>query len=261
MDELQPLEGSIRLGASVKLGYLPQSQAWLDGPETVLDYVLGHTGLLYEGARALLGRFLFSDEDMDKPLSALSGGERSRLALAQLTLKGANLLILDEPTSHLDLAGQEVLQQVLMGFSGTLLFVSHDRYLVNALATHIWWIDEGSMRQYEGGYTAFLSELERERTTGTTTTNAPDKDKWAETKRRERQVERRERDHLDRIQALENEIAALERDIHNLSLAISQASEVHNMAQVHVLSSRYAAVQTALADRLRLWETEAGEAI
>jgi len=259
MGELQPLEGTLRLGASVKIGYLPQSQAWLDGPVSVLGYLLDSSGLLLEGARALLGRFLFTDEDMDKPLSALSGGERSRLALAQLTLKGANLLILDEPTTHLDLAGQEVLQQVLMGFPGTILFVSHDRYLVNALATHIWRIEQGSMRQYEGDYTAYIQRLEAEGDEDNTTVSSTQpKENWVEQKRRERQSERSVRDRRERIQKLEDEIAELEREIGAMNLAISQASQGQDYDRVHSLSAAYERLQHNLAERLHRWEQTAG---
>ncbi|MCE5258496.1 MAG: ABC-F family ATP-binding cassette domain-containing protein [Chloroflexi bacterium] len=261
LGELQPLEGAIRLGASVKVGYLPQSQAWLDGPELMLDYVLERTGLLLEDARSLLGRFLFEDQDMAKPLSALSGGERSRLALAQLTLQGANLLILDEPTTHLDLAAQEVLQQVLMGFTGTLLFVSHDRYLVNALATHVWWIEQGSMHQFEGNYNQYIQrqEAERDKSAPPTESSLSEKDDWAEQKRRERKIERSQRDRLDRIRSLEQEIAELERSIQALNLAIAQASETQNLARITSLSSQYAVLQRDLAERLASWEAASGE--
>lgn len=259
MGELQPLEGSIRLGASVKIGYLPQSQAWLDGSESVLENILNDTGLLLEGARALLGRFLFSDEDMDKPLSALSGGERSRLALARLTLQGANLLILDEPTTHLDLAGQEVLQQVLLGFSGTILFVSHDRYLVNALATHIWRIEQGSMRQYEGNYTAYLQQLAEEQSTNEAPATAPAvKDTWVEQKRRERQGERLQRERRERVLFLEGEIDRLEREIELINLALGQASQAQDFGRVQSLSGQYARLQDELAACLHSWEQAAG---
>ncbi len=258
MGELQPLEGNIRLGAAVKIGYLPQSQSWLDGPTPLLDYVLDHLGLSLQEARALLGRFLFADEDMPKPLAALSGGERSRLALAQLTLQGANLLILDEPTTHLDLAGQEVLQQVLMGFNGTILLVSHDRYLVNALATQIWWIEQGTMRQFEGNYTAFMQQLESEREKPADVPSASERDEWSEQKRRERRVERSQRDRLERIESLEARIARLEQEIKALDAAISRASESQNVSRVTQLSSQYSVLQQELDEVLSQWEAALG---
>jgi ATP-binding cassette, subfamily F, member 3 len=260
MGELTPLTGSIKLGASVKIGYLPQSQAWLDGPQPMLDYVLDKSGLLLEAARSLLGRFLFEDEDMFKPLAALSGGERSRLALALLTLQGANLLILDEPTSHLDLAAQEILQQVLLGFGGTILFVSHDRYLVNALASHLWIIDKGTMRQFEGNYSALIQsqQKEREEAAAAASPGTAPKEDWSEQKRRERQIERTARDKIDRLQALEDEIAALERELHATSAMINQASLTQDLARVHTLSQQYVRLQGSLSACLGRWELAAG---
>jgi ATP-binding cassette, subfamily F, member 3 len=260
LGELTPISGSLKLGASVKIGYLPQSQAWLDGPQPMLEYVLYNTGLLLEAARSLLGRFLFEEEDMAKPLSALSGGERSRLALALLTLQGANLLILDEPTTHLDLAAQEVLQQVLLSFSGTILFVSHDRYLVNALATHLWIIDQGTMRQFEGNYTRYVEaqQKEREVAAAAAVPGAVPKEDWGEQKRRERQVERTLRERVDRVQSLEKEIAALEHELHGVSAMINQASLAQDLNRVHTLSQQYIKLQTKLTECLNRWEQAAG---
>ncbi|NLD72466.1 MAG: ABC-F family ATP-binding cassette domain-containing protein, partial [Chloroflexi bacterium] len=130
LGEMEPLAGRLRIGASVRIGYLPQTQEWLDADKTVLDHVLEASKLRIGPARSHLGRFLFSGDEVYKKVGTLSGGERSRLALALLTLRGANVLLLDEPTTHLDLDSQEVLQDVLMGFPGTILMVSHDRYLV-----------------------------------------------------------------------------------------------------------------------------------
>jgi len=108
LGKLPPLEGQIRIGASVEIGYLPQNQDWLDRDKTVLEQILNVKNFTLEEARSFLGRFLFSGDDVFKPTAALSGGELARVALAVLTLRGANLLILDEPTTHLDIASQEI---------------------------------------------------------------------------------------------------------------------------------------------------------
>jgi ATP-binding cassette subfamily F protein 3 len=107
-------------------------------------------------ARNYLAQYLFKGDDVFKQVSALSGGERGRLALALLALDGANFLLLDEPTNHLDIPSQEVLQAVLEGFDGTILLVSHDRYLVDRLATQIWELRDGHLHIFEGGYNDFL---------------------------------------------------------------------------------------------------------
>ena len=111
-------------------------------------------------ARGLLGSYLFSGDMIEKPCNTLSGGERGRVALAVLSLQGANVLLLDEPTNHLDLDSQEVLQDALADFEGTLLLVTHDRYLVDALATHVWAIEGNRIVAYEGNYSEFIAQRE-----------------------------------------------------------------------------------------------------
>ncbi len=105
--------------------------------------------------RSFLGRFLFSGDDVFKPVGALSGGERSRVALAKLTLQGSNFLVLDEPTNHLDLQSRQFLEDILSEFEGTLLFVSHDRYFIDSLATKVWVIEDGVLIPYLGNYTEY----------------------------------------------------------------------------------------------------------
>ena len=133
--DLPPLAGEARLGAKVKVGYFAQAHETLDEAKTLVDEVLAVKHMLISEARDWLGRFLFSGEDVFRRVSSLSGGERGRLALAKLALEGANLLLLDEPTNHLDIDSQDVLQAVLAQFDGTILLASHDRYLIDALAT------------------------------------------------------------------------------------------------------------------------------
>jgi ATP-binding cassette subfamily F protein 3 len=143
LGHLPPLAGEVRLGASLRVGYLAQAVGddGLDSKRTILDEILDVENLPLEKARGFLGRFLFSGDEVFKPIGDLSGGERMRVALAKLTLTKPNFLVLDEPTTHLDIASQEVLQEVLSEFDGTILFVSHDRYLIEALATQVWAIE------------------------------------------------------------------------------------------------------------------------
>ena len=156
LEDIPALDGRVRLGASVQMGYLAQAQAGLDPDETVLDAILDIKNLPMTQARSFLGQFLFSGDDVFREIRTLSGGQRSRVALARLTLLGSNLLLLDEPTNHLDLASQEVLEDVLRQFPGTILLVSHDRYLVQALATHIWRVAGDELRVYKGNYEEYL---------------------------------------------------------------------------------------------------------
>ena len=130
--DLPALAGEARLGAKVKIGYFAQAHETLVAANTLIDAVTAVKPMPLSQARDWLGRFLFSGDDVFRPISSLSGGERGRVALAKLALQGANLLLLDEPTNHLDIDSQEVLQGVLALFDGTILLVSHDRYLVDA---------------------------------------------------------------------------------------------------------------------------------
>jgi ATP-binding cassette subfamily F protein 3 len=153
--ELAPLSGAISPGHNVRAGYYSQTHAGLHVERTVIDEIRQVCALSEDGARSFLGRFLFSGDDVFKPIGALSGGERSRVALARLTLQGSNVLLLDEPTNHLDLQSRQFLEEVLGEFEGTLLFVSHDRYFIDSLATKVWVIEDGVLVPYLGNYTEY----------------------------------------------------------------------------------------------------------
>lgn len=154
-----PDHGSVRTGAGVRLAYFSQDGDELPGALTVLDAVTTE-GLDPGPARSHLARFGFSGEDVFKPVSALSGGEKSRLLLARLVLTRANLLLLDEPTNHLDLSARAALEEALTGFDGTLVLVTHDRYLLDRLATHLLVLGGGTAHHFEGNYTAYRTQCE-----------------------------------------------------------------------------------------------------
>ncbi|NWJ94818.1 MAG: ATP-binding cassette domain-containing protein [Chloroflexi bacterium] len=161
MGEMTPLEGLVELGTNVKVAYYAQAHEGLNFGNTVLEEILWTQPMTEGAARNFLGRFLFSGDDVYKKISDLSGGERSRVALAKLTLAKANLLILDEPTNHLDINAREALEDVLTEYNGTLLFVSHDRYFIDVLATQVWEVGEGYLKVYLGNYTDYLDWLSR----------------------------------------------------------------------------------------------------
>ncbi len=154
MGEVVPVRGRAHLGYGVQVAYYAQAHEQLDVGGTVLSGVIGMRPMSEGEARTYLGRFLFTGDDVFKPVSALSGGERSRLALARLSLTTANVLVLDEPTNHLDIYAREALEAVLDQFDGTLIFVSHDRFLVDGLATKLWEVAEGRMQVHEGSWSA-----------------------------------------------------------------------------------------------------------
>ncbi|HEU4973913.1 MAG TPA: ABC-F family ATP-binding cassette domain-containing protein [Baekduia sp.] len=155
----RPLDGGkLRTGHNLKVGYLSQHDSELEGlgtARTVVEAAVKRTGLTPNEARALLGRFLFSGDDAEKPLDGLSGGERKRLALTILLSQGANVLILDEPTNHLDLDSREALEDALRGFEGALLLVTHDRALLDAVGTRTIALEHRTLRSYLGGWTEY----------------------------------------------------------------------------------------------------------
>ncbi|HSI80338.1 MAG TPA: ABC-F family ATP-binding cassette domain-containing protein [Solirubrobacterales bacterium] len=162
--EAEPAAGKLRLGSKVELGHLRQHAEIAPGPGlTALAHAQRATGLSERRARALLGRFLFSGDEALKPVERLSGGEAQRLALAILVSSGANLLVLDEPTNHLDVESREALEDALSRFDGTLLLVTHDRALLEAVGTRTVAIEDGSLREYPGGWTQYREAREKAR--------------------------------------------------------------------------------------------------
>ncbi len=244
LGELPPLAGEVELGASVNVGYFAQTQEALDPSQSILDAILAIQNIPITKARGLLGRYLFSGDDVFKRVADLSGGERARVALAILALKGANVLLLDEPTNHLDLDSQEILQDVLSDFEGTLILVSHDRYLVDALATHVWAIEGGALAVCEGNYTDYAAQrVEHERRQGKAVRGAVTKARAAKTAQDD------ERKRQKRAAELETEITLLETRIVELTRQLETAPP----DKVGALGEEYARVEHDLHRRLDEW--------
>ncbi len=252
MGQIEPLAGKITFGASLKVGYFAQTQDRLNPDNTVLDELLSHKHMLLGPARSYLAQYLFRGDDVFKPVRLLSGGERGRLALAILALEGANFLLLDEPTNHLDIPAQEVLQQVLEAFEGTILLVSHDRYLIDRLATQIWELRDGQLYVFPGTYAAYVAERERaqqaakltaaeQRADSRRDNGEARQDKYA-AKRRERAVAEME----ETIHRLEKELAKLEHDL-------QAASHAQDLERIQQLSAAYSATQASLEASMESW--------
>lgn len=223
--DLPVLSGDIHYGTNVQIGYYDQEQAKLSSNKTVLQELWDEWPLLNEkDIRSVLGRFLFSGDDVAKTVNSLSGGEKARLALAKLMMQKSNFLVLDEPTNHLDLDSKEVLENALIDYPGTLLFVSHDRYFINRIATKVVELSGTGSFEYLGDYDYYLEkkqELEElqalkatanvkaEQTTTKSSTSMIDKD----TKKRERQIRRTIEDIEGKMHTLEAEIAKLEEQL------------------------------------------------
>ena len=158
LNQTPPYDGRVEMGANLKVGYFAQAHEGLVAENTLMDEIgIVAPGMLPAEARNYLARYGFQGDEVFAQVATLSGGERGRLALAKLALSDANLLMLDEPTNHLDLATQEVLQDVLAQYPGTIMLVSHDRYLIDALATQIWELDmqNASLQVFKGAYSEF----------------------------------------------------------------------------------------------------------
>ncbi|HET9909668.1 MAG TPA: ABC-F family ATP-binding cassette domain-containing protein [Anaerolineales bacterium] len=266
LGSLAPLAGEVILGASLHVGYFAQAHEGLDAEKTVLDEILeASPGMLPFQGREYLGKYLFSGDDAFKQVSMLSGGERGRLALAKLALEDTNLLLLDEPTNHLDIPSQEVLQSVLDSYNGTILLVTHDRYLVDALATQIWEIDpdESHLSVFNGTYSQMkeesaalsLSKGEKEayRLAAQESTVVSDTRTSTNGARRSRNKENKEeRRKIAQLQELENTIAELEAQLANLASQLESPFVKPNEAAK--LGTEYERVQKEMDQKLDEWE-------
>lgn len=246
LGELPPLSGAVELGAGVTPGYFAQIQEF-DGEMTLLEAILKGRAETAGEARAFLGRFLFSGEEVFKRLGELSGGELSRLALAHLAQTEGNFLLLDEPTNHLDISSQEVLQEALERYEGTVLLVSHDRYLVDRLATEIWEIRDGRLRVYEGDYSYYRRRRAEE---------AAAAEVHRPMRKRERPAragtqagrEEQESELLERAAALEEELAQLEQ-------RLVEASYDQDFQKINELHASYKGKRGELEEVLEEWDS------
>lgn len=226
VQKLAPLSGSFQYGSNVTIGYYDQEQAELTSNKRVLNELWDEYPLKSEKeVRTVLGNFLFSGDDVLKIVSTLSGGEKARLALAKLMMQKANFLILDEPTNHLDLDSKEVLENALIDYPGTILFVSHDRYFINRVVTKVLELSKEAVAEYLGDYDYYVEKkleqeellaLENAPKAGSTqesplVKNSYQQDK--ESKKLERQRKRRIEEIEERLENLEAQIAANEQKL------------------------------------------------
>jgi ATP-binding cassette subfamily F protein 3 len=256
LGQREPLAVEVTLGASLHIGYFAQAHEGLDPDKTVLDEILESSpGMLPHQGRDYLGKYLFSGDDAFKKVSMLSGGERGRLALAKLALQDTNFLLLDEPTNHLDIPSQEVLQSVLDAYKGTILLVTHDRYLVDALATQIWEIDpdESHLTVFNGTYSQMKEERKREDERQNGARSLETSENKVKSRRlpmsESMKIERRK---IAQLQELENTIAELEKDLANLGAQLE--SPFVNTKEVIKLGKEYERVQKEMDIKLNEWE-------
>lgn len=244
-------KGELRWGTGVDLGYFSQHITF-DPENTVLEELYDEHRLELGVLRSVLARFLFRGEDVFKQTSVLSGGERNRLALAKLLLHRPNFLLLDEPTNHLDIFAREALENALMEFGGTIIFVSHDRYFIDKLATHVWVLDGGSLHEFVGGFAAY-EEIRKQASERKAEESAEDEVP------RCRSVSKRSPNEERRLQqaraALEDEIVHLEDKMEELeeALATPELYQEGDSTLVTVLQE-YEEIKDVLREKYAEWE-------
>ena len=248
--ELEATRGSIRLGANVNIGYYAQNQDDLmDGEFTVFDTLdRVAVGDIRTRLRDILGAFLFRGEDIDKKVKVLSGGERSRLAMARLMLEPYNLLILDEPTNHMDMRSKDILKNAIQKYDGTVIVVSHDRDFLDGMVDKIYEFRDGGVKEYLGGIYYFLEkrkveslqEIERKDTPSTsTTTKETSSGKLSYEQRKEQ--EKLVRKMRKAVETIETELATVEEQIAAYDKKFATATEYNEADYVtyNELKSRY----------------------
>ena len=255
-------EGTIKKGHNVKIGYYAQNQTdMLDPEKTVFDTIDdAAVGDIRKNIRGILGSFLFGEDDIDKKVKVLSGGEKARLSLAKMLLTPVNLLILDEPTNHLDMVSKDILKNALLQFTGTLILVSHDRDFLRGLSDVTYEFRGGKLIEHMGGIDVFLEkrrlqhlkELEtnrnREKQENKDLKKKSNKDAWLARKEEEKKVRKLER----AIEKSEEKISSLEEEISLLNEKLADPDKYGGVS--NDLFSEYDKKQKELEQEMENWE-------
>ena len=264
--------GSFRLGVNVKTGYYDQEHQVLHPKKTLFQEISDdYPEMDNTRIRNTLAAFLFYGDDVFKPVSALSGGERGRLSLAKLMLGNANFLILDEPTNHLDITSKEILENALLDYEGTVLYVSHDRYFINRTATRILALEGGKFTGYPGNYDYYI---EKRDVIGNTEEAEPVSSCENETHRRisnssakeagvsdsklswqeQKALEAEKRKKQNRLKKVEEEIEALERRRDEINDEMSDPAVATNVEKLTALSDEHSRLEAGLNELYEEWE-------
>ena len=236
VDQIPFIKGEKRFGANVEVGYYDQTQSKLTPSNTVLDELWNDFKLTPEvEIRNRLGAFLFSGDDVKKSVGMLSGGEKARLLLAKLSMENNNFLILDEPTNHLDIDSKEVLENALIDFDGTLLFVSHDRYFINRVATHVLELSENGSTLYLGDYDYYVekkAEVEASQTEEVSTSNQAKETSPANDYQAQKESQKEVRKLMRQIENLEAEIEELESQSQAISEQMLETNDAEKLMEL-----------------------------
>ena len=265
LDEIAPRGGDLLWGDNVQVGYFAQAHDQLIPTNRALDELRRHKDVTEQEARSYLAQYLFRGDDVFKRVASLSGGERGRLALAILALTGANLLLLDEPTNHLDIPSQEVLQTVLERFDGTIILVSHDRYLVSRLATQVWEVENGRLHPFKGRYDDYLAAKAGALAQAAPIPTAPPEpilpppeldwvaDLIAETPT-EKRPKKKQKPRAQRLRELVDEVEDAEVWLEQVERALAAAESAEDAAEMERLQEELAAAQSTLDALVTEWD-------
>ena len=238
VDQISFIKGEKRFGANVEVGYYDQTQSKLTASNTVLDELWNDFKLTPEvEIRNRLGAFLFSGDDVKKSVGMLSGGEKARLLLAKLSMENNNFLILDESTNHLDIDSKEVLENALIDFDGTLLFVSHDRYFINRVATHVLELSENGSTLYLGDYDYYVekkAEVEMLQAEEASTSNQAKESSPVNDYQAQKESQKEVRKLMRQIESLEAEIEELESQSQVISEQMLETNDADKLMELQV---------------------------
>jgi ATP-binding cassette subfamily F protein 3 len=258
-----PDGGETRVGKNVVVGYYPQEVRFSDPSQTLLDYLWKQVPDWTSGeVRTYLGRFLFSGEEVERPLKSFSGGEQSKAVLARLLLKNANFLILDEPTNHLDIPSTEVLESFLADFQGTVLAVSHDRFFLDKFANKILAFEGTSVREHLGNYSDYLAKRAMEESRVSEVMSVARRDPFEkkdghQDKKRERPDRPKRRRGTFKVQQIEKQIEALESNLQEIEETMESETHSTDWAKLTSLTKERSELETQLEELYRIWEEAA----
>jgi len=250
------IEGEIKLGAGVVVGYYAQDFDDLDDDSTPLEEIQKLAPqMTYEEAMSYLGAFSISGDDAKRLIKTFSGGERSRVALAKLSLVGANFLLLDEPTNHLDINSRKIIEDALKKFEGTVIVVSHDRFFLDAVAQKIWAFENGTIREYYGNFSYYLSKrLQRQ-----TLRRKVNVKKTEPRETSEKQLKNKLRKLKTTIMELEKQIEELEKERERILSLMGQPFVVKDPQRIKSVSQQFELIETELKSLWSMWEQNSVE--
>ena len=255
--QLAPLKGTVRLGAKVSIGYYDQTQERLDMKKSALEQLSdAYPALSATELRCALAAFLFRGDDVFKPASLLSGGERARLLLLSLMLARDNLLLLDEPTNHLDIASREALEDALSGYDGTLFIVSHDRYFINRMATRVLRLTEDGCASIDGNYDDYAERFSVPAHPETAPAEKPARENTYKLRKEQESLRRKT---AARVRRAEEAVAALEEETASLHAQLEQPEVAADYERLLAVAAELDETQTRLEQQMAEWEAALSE--